>query len=557
MTAIEFPLAELELTRSGRWKSLYALRAVVPAIAVVALLIMSGLRSEPEDVGRFLVGLSQFFQYALVLIAAPLLTAGLVAREKEEGTLELLALADFRGRDIFLAKYLSAFLQIELLLLTTLPIMALAALLGGIDVPALALQVFLLSVCAAAVCAIGLLSSTIAQRPGTAFMVTLAVLGAWFLLGAAAAVLPFFGLGGRAARALKVFNILAVAMATDAPGFSTSNWLSSVLFSIIVLSGAAVATVYLLPRQIRRTPAAVRRGRRVLRAKRNTPPMPRKALARLAGAAGGQTGLMRLGTLARIGIAILLLVLLPMMFCFGGILIAALLIYETASAMASARKTGALEELLITPSNDRELGRAFVKAHLRRCAIFLPVLVLTSLFSSGASLYGPFSITQVGNLLGADLRTPWLIAVALVFLVLTVAGLLAQYFYYVSLACYMSSRYGSPVRQTILGVLAHLGIVIGLAVLISIGSVVFMAVTAGGAFLFNVQPVAPLATGIVVSSVSIGFHLLVGWCFLDAFADRLRAVPARYSPRWTDVLHGIGTNKEVWGEIGSRPKESG
>ena len=184
---MELPLVQRELTRSAKLKRIYVLRVLVLGAALLVLAFIwtgalitsrgvagfSSPASLGEQCGRGLAEVSTLFQVAVVFLIAPVLCAGRIAEEKEERTLGLLALADFRGWDVFLSKYLATFLQSELLILSTLPLLAVASFMGGVSVPAMALQVFLVSVWAAAVCATALLFSTLAKRPIEALFATL------------------------------------------------------------------------------------------------------------------------------------------------------------------------------------------------------------------------------------------------------------------------------------------------------------------------------------------------------------------------------------------------
>ena len=231
---LTMPMANKELARSARDKRTYALRLVVVGLPAAVIFFMwlaaamSGSRATgtPDSVGSFLAQMVTVFQFAVVLLFIPLSTAGLIAQEKQDRTLGLLLLADLRGTDIYLAKFVSAFIQAELLILSGLPILAFSALLGGVSVPAMALRVLLFSVWAAAVCSLGLFWSTHSNRPGTALFFTVLTLVVWIATPAVTWMLsPFMRLVGfRVFRSLEFAHITRTIWLADAPTATPLYW---------------------------------------------------------------------------------------------------------------------------------------------------------------------------------------------------------------------------------------------------------------------------------------------------------------------------------------------
>ncbi|MGE3803890.1 MAG: ABC transporter permease subunit [Gemmataceae bacterium] len=87
------------------------------------------------DHARFAMILFRGLTYLLIIVIpffSALLAASAVTREKERRTFVLLLLTDLRSYEIVLGKLLGSLLQIALLLIGTLPILALLMLLGGI-----------------------------------------------------------------------------------------------------------------------------------------------------------------------------------------------------------------------------------------------------------------------------------------------------------------------------------------------------------------------------------------------------------------------------------------
>ncbi|MBN2308524.1 MAG: hypothetical protein JXR94_06105, partial [Candidatus Hydrogenedentes bacterium] len=185
---MNLPLAELELTRAGRRGSTYAVRAIAVAAAWIVLgwawFISLRFRASPEELIRavspFVSGVARGIQFFAVFAVGAMFSAGLIAQEKRDRTLGLLLIADIRGLDIFLAKFLTAFLYVELLAFSALPVLAIASLLGGISVPGMAIQLVILTAGALAVCAMGLLCSTLSERPIEALFRLVVFEGLWF-----------------------------------------------------------------------------------------------------------------------------------------------------------------------------------------------------------------------------------------------------------------------------------------------------------------------------------------------------------------------------------------
>ena len=62
------------------------------------------------------------------------MAAPAIATEKKERTLELLILADKRHVDVLMAKYIAVLMYVEMLVLSVLPLQAISAVFGGVDV---------------------------------------------------------------------------------------------------------------------------------------------------------------------------------------------------------------------------------------------------------------------------------------------------------------------------------------------------------------------------------------------------------------------------------------
>lgn len=93
-------------------------------------------------------------QYALVLVLTPALVSGTIVDERQRGTLELLFTTQLTDREIVLGKLGAGFANLAVMLLASLPVLALVHSWGGLDVERALLHylnalLFLLFACAA------------------------------------------------------------------------------------------------------------------------------------------------------------------------------------------------------------------------------------------------------------------------------------------------------------------------------------------------------------------------------------------------------------------------
>ena len=452
---MEFPLAARELTRSGKSKWTYVLRTVVLGLMFVVVLVVCGLSSLTpmgidsvgETLGRSLAVATRFFQTIIIILLAPLFAAGLIAREKEERTLGLLILADFRGWDVFLAKLLSAFLQTELLLLSTLPILAFAAFFGGVSIPAVALRVFLLSVWAFAVCAVGLLFSTLSRRAVAAACWTLAIVALWNAAG------PLLSRFGYRMPLQTVWNIGEAVRRADESGQATFYWVPSVALTAMVAAGAVLLGIVLLPRQVYERPR--RDWARTTRSK-----LPRWRLLRmnpaaqlLASTGSGLSGSLH-ATWARLLIAAGLILLGLATSCLGPLIIVALLVYDITVSMASAQASHALDDIRLTLMDDRALGRAVLRAHLANTAIYIPAFVVTTFHSVFGWIFWELLEDMV---IGSQFGTPFLASILLLWALMIVVDLVARFFCLLSVGSYAGTLRTTPFGETVTALVIVLG----------------------------------------------------------------------------------------------------
>ncbi len=579
---MNFPLAELELSRTGKRVSTYAVRGVAVGIAWFVMGVVwffSVLIGEAEgqsgaELGEFysafLAYASRVFQFLAVFVVAPLFSAGLVAREKQERTLGLLLMADLRGRDIFLAKYLSAFLYVELLVLSALPILAFASIFGGVSVPEMALQVFLLTIATATMCAVGLFFSTTRSRPVEAVFATILFECAWimgtFFFDFIVNISYLVGPGTVVTYIFPTTSILSTAWNVNQFSASPEYWVLSAGITLFIGLIAALLTIHLLPRQAwdkpssrhtgvclprerkrrrflrRKKPGRARRAARTLgavhaprerveaflgrrtreeetvgrpRRRRGAlllrPLFPMGPIARLASASVPGLAVFRQSWPVQLLIALALtpLGLFGCTGCLGNMPIFLIICYDITSSISGARKDGSFDDLLITPTDDRSLSRGLFAIYVRRGLLFFPALVLSGLYSLFLYGGGPFTLGSI----------PLTVVYQIVGLVVTP---FVSLLFCVTLGCWASTFNFGPAGQTFAGLGNYLGVTIALSIfntiLVSIAMILFESSSITEEpwpNLFSVLPVGiPLA---LTSLVSLGFyqmfarHLATKW----------------------------------------------
>jgi ABC-type transport system involved in multi-copper enzyme maturation permease subunit len=172
------PVLFYDLVRQARNRRFVALRFLY-ALFLVSLLgaIWASLTkfgsAVPDNRGGASIAQSYFdyfmvVQFVVVVLLTPAYVAGAIADEKERGTLDFMLATDLGNREIVLSKLVSRLANLSLIVLTSLPIVAILQFLGGID-PNLVLAVFAVTVLTMiSLACISILFSVLCQRSGQA-----------------------------------------------------------------------------------------------------------------------------------------------------------------------------------------------------------------------------------------------------------------------------------------------------------------------------------------------------------------------------------------------------
>jgi ABC-type transport system involved in multi-copper enzyme maturation permease subunit len=168
-----------------RWQA-YAVRSLFLAGMLAALAFGFWVEEQQKPVRRVTTHAGFWFfsaislmQLALVLLVAPAATAGAVCLDRARGALSHALLTDLTNAEIVLGKLLARLVPVLGLMACGLPVMVLAAFLGGVDPDAFLAGTLLAAATAVLGCSLGLAFSVWANRTDEALLATYAVLVAW------------------------------------------------------------------------------------------------------------------------------------------------------------------------------------------------------------------------------------------------------------------------------------------------------------------------------------------------------------------------------------------
>jgi len=201
------PIVERELRVASRQRSTYRSRGVTALVAAVIagfMLIVSALAGSPRGGGG---GLFQTLNWIFLLYCTfegMRATSDSVSREKREGTLGFVLLAGMTGFQLVLGKSIALGLRAGYALLSGLPVLGLALVLGGVTLGEFWRTALGLANVLASALAAGMLASVLGRQSGSCLLTALIGLAAMIVLpylgpvavrlgaGTAWGVLPWF-----------------------------------------------------------------------------------------------------------------------------------------------------------------------------------------------------------------------------------------------------------------------------------------------------------------------------------------------------------------------------
>ncbi len=393
---IRLPLAARELTRVARNPRMYWLRAAVVFSTFLFLVVerewfVSSLRS-PELAGERLRFIGTMFQFAVVFFVIPGIAGPLIAEERREGALGLLMVSGFTRFDIFLAKFIAAFAEAELLLLCTVPILSFSSILGGITVDLIVKQWFVLSICAFSTCCLGLLASSFVRYAVSAILLNLIVVATVIVLSVAIQEIAVWYF----VRTIPQVDIVSAVWSTVVGNQPLAQWRGGLIAIAVIGVAAAVVTLLWLPHAAVTGPRrrwfgpSTPYGATHRRLLRQSPAAPFIACH----SAGFLSTLQSSGSRRTLAVFITLIAAIPVA---GGLAILFLLCYDITLSITSMRREGALDDLRVTRMGDKRLARDLYLYHLHRAVVYFPAFVVLAIQLAVAVAGMANLVVQWGN----------------------------------------------------------------------------------------------------------------------------------------------------------------
>jgi ABC-type transport system involved in multi-copper enzyme maturation permease subunit len=191
-----------------------------------------------QNFGKIIFSSVVLFEFLMIGFIGPALTAGAITSERERQTFDLLRTTLLSARDLVFGKLGSACMYLFLLVLTALPIEALAFILGGVGIEEILVSSLMLVVNIVFFCALGLFCSSFTKRTLTATTTSYSVI-----------LLSILGLG-------IITTAIGFYVATSNLNASTSPVFADILLIVLWLmactnpfSAAIVSEVYLISNQ--------------------------------------------------------------------------------------------------------------------------------------------------------------------------------------------------------------------------------------------------------------------------------------------------------------------
>ncbi len=179
------------LTTTRRWQ-LYASRAAFVCAILAGMIVVSRTIPEPTTTrgpnaslqalasyGRTLYLAVTSIELTIVLLVAPIATAGAVCLDKMRGTLDHMLATDLANGEIVLGKLGVRLVPVLGMVACVLPIMAIAGLLGGIDPTALFGSFLVAIACAVLGCSLALVLSVWGRKTHEVLMTTYLLMILW------------------------------------------------------------------------------------------------------------------------------------------------------------------------------------------------------------------------------------------------------------------------------------------------------------------------------------------------------------------------------------------
>lgn len=431
------------LANSRRWQ-VYAVRSLFVTVLLLAMSLIWWSEIEGQfsttiqaqsAIGESFYQAIVLVQMVLVLLAAPAATAGAVCLDKARGTLEHLLVTDLSDAEIFLGKLGARLIPVIAAVACSLPVIAIATLLGGID-PVTLSGAFLVTLGVAIVsCTLAMTLSVWGKKAHEVLMATYLILLLW-LLALPLALFLAWNIGGPrmlgSALALKVSNPIYVVLApyTDPGAVSLGTHVAFLGACLVISAALTVAGVLkvraVAVRQAGRGVVARPMGRRLLRFPFPAiPGWPRPTLDQNPvlwrewhrRRASGWTALVWLvyGLIATAASAIALGNWInyrssdapALVNMFQGTVGLLLLTIPAATSLAEERTRGSLDVLLATPLSTRSIlwGKWYGSFRSVPRLAIVPMLVAAALTGSSGHVFTWFFLMTLFLAYGAGITS--------------------------------------------------------------------------------------------------------------------------------------------------------
>jgi ABC-type transport system involved in multi-copper enzyme maturation permease subunit len=230
------PVFGVELVAAARrWQS-YALRALVVAIILAALgLVILNYHDnwfvsmnrptmslgDYARVGTIFVNTVLATQLALILLVGPAATAGAICIDKARGNLTLLMATDMAVSEIVLGKLFARLLPVLMLVATSLPVLFIIMLMGGVNYDQLIFGFIVMVGCAVFSCALALWLSIYVGKPQEALLLAYFVIMIWLI---AFPIVGFLGIlpAGVSIHKLALLNPFVLILEPGQPTFGAT-----------------------------------------------------------------------------------------------------------------------------------------------------------------------------------------------------------------------------------------------------------------------------------------------------------------------------------------------
>lgn len=232
------PIFESSMKRRMRsWRAPLLITLYCLFLIIVCGGALKTLNSDTVTLGQLRAGLEAYIylavmQFMLVVLVAPALTTGAISGERERQTLDLLLCTRVSALRIVMGKLLSSVCFLALMIITSLPIMAVTMFFGGVSIWQMLLMELFLFITALACCAIGIFCSALFKRTVTATVVAYLAI---FAIGVGTLLFPLLF------QATDLDTALSYAYSSGSSVSSMSYYGGGAVYTSVINTGADVA----------------------------------------------------------------------------------------------------------------------------------------------------------------------------------------------------------------------------------------------------------------------------------------------------------------------------